>query len=81
MPDLASTLRILQPAPNIIAFYDGRVPGVRACSDKPNWLDDGAYELGVCTYAIVSGSEALLRHPRFPGACAQDPGHPDGLWR
>ncbi len=60
MPDLASTLRILQPAPNIIAFYDGRVPGVRACSDKPNWLDDGAYELGVCTYAIVSGSEALV---------------------
>jgi glyoxylase-like metal-dependent hydrolase (beta-lactamase superfamily II) len=60
VPDLASTLRILQPAPNVIAFYDGRVPGARACSDKPNWLDDGAYELGVCTYTIVSRSEALV---------------------
>jgi glyoxylase-like metal-dependent hydrolase (beta-lactamase superfamily II) len=60
MPDLGSTLRILHPAPNVIAFYDGRIPGTRACSPEPNWLDDGAYELGVCTYAIVSGSEALV---------------------
>jgi glyoxylase-like metal-dependent hydrolase (beta-lactamase superfamily II) len=34
--------------------------GVRAYSDEPNWLDDGAYSLGVCTYAIVSGGEALV---------------------
>ncbi len=60
MPDLGSTLRILHPAPNVIAFYDGRIPGMRAYSSEPNWLDDGAYELGVCTYAIVSEGEALV---------------------
>jgi cyclase len=60
MSDLGSTLRIFQPAPHILAFYDGRVPGIRAYSPGPNWLDDGAYELGVCTYAVLSGSEALI---------------------
>jgi cyclase len=60
MPDLGSTLRIVRPAPNVVAFYDGRIPGMRAYSPEPNWLDDGAYELGVCTYAIVSGAEALV---------------------
>ena len=54
---LAETLRIFRPAPNIIAFYDGRVPGVRAYAAGPNWLDDGAYALGVCTYAILDGAE------------------------
>lgn len=57
---LGSTLRILRPHPNVYAFYDGRVEGVRAHSVEPNWLDDGAYALGVCVYAIVDGSEALL---------------------
>src|SRR4051794_12404177 len=60
MPPLASTLRIFQPAPNVVAFYDGRVPGTRAHSADPNWLDDGAFGLGVCTFAIVSGAEALI---------------------
>jgi hypothetical protein len=60
MPDLGSTLRILRPAPGILAFYDGRIDGVRAWSSKPNWLDDGAYVLGVCTYAVVSGADALV---------------------
>lgn len=57
---LAETLRIFRPAPNIIAFYDGRVPGVRAYAAGPNWLDDGAYALGVCTYAILDGADALV---------------------
>jgi cyclase len=60
MPDLGSTLRILCPAPGILAFYDGRIDGMRAWSPKPNWLDDGAYVLGVCTYAVVSGADALV---------------------
>jgi cyclase len=60
MPDLGSTLRILRPTPGILAFYDGRIDGARAWSVKPNWLDDGAYVLGVCTYAIVSGADALV---------------------
>src|SRR4051794_3061333 len=60
MPELGSTMCILHPAPGVLAFYDGRVGGVRAWSAEPNWLDDGAYVLGVCTYAIVSGAEALV---------------------
>lgn len=60
MTDPGSTLRLFHPAPNVLGFYDGRVPGVRAYSPEPNWLDDGAYELGVCTYALVSGAEALV---------------------
>lgn len=57
---LGSTLKVLRPHPNILAFYDGRIGGARAFAAGPNWLDDGAYALGVCVYAIVDGSEALL---------------------
>jgi glyoxylase-like metal-dependent hydrolase (beta-lactamase superfamily II) len=53
-------MRLLRPAPNVLGFYDGRVDGVRAWSDEPNWLDDGAYALGICTYAIVDGPQALV---------------------
>jgi len=71
-PSLGSTMRLVRPAPNVLGFYDGRVDGVRIWSDEPNWLDDGAYTLGICTYAIVDGSQALvydthisLPHARF----------------
>jgi cyclase len=59
-PQLGSTMRVLRPYPNVLAFYDGRIEGVRAYSEKRNWLDDGAYVLGICTYAILEGSEALV---------------------
>ncbi|RUU55996.1 MBL fold metallo-hydrolase [Mesorhizobium sp. M2C.T.Ca.TU.002.02.1.1] len=69
---LGSTMRLVRPAPNVLGFYDGRVDGVRIWSDEPNWLDDGAYTLGICTYAILDGSQALvydthisLPHARF----------------
>ncbi|UGX84711.1 MBL fold metallo-hydrolase [Phyllobacterium meliloti] len=60
MPPLGSTMRVHQPYEGVYAFYDGRLDGVRAYSAEPNWLDDGAYALGVCSYAIVSGEEALV---------------------
>ena len=59
-PPLGATMRVLEPAPGVLGFYDGRIPGLRVYSDEPNWLDDGAYELGICTYAIVDGTEALV---------------------
>jgi glyoxylase-like metal-dependent hydrolase (beta-lactamase superfamily II) len=69
---LGSTMRLVRPAPNVLGFYDGRIEGVRAWSDEPNWLDDGAYSLCICTYAIVDGPQALvydthisLAHARF----------------
>ncbi|MFN3364463.1 MAG: MBL fold metallo-hydrolase [Allorhizobium sp.] len=57
---LAETMRIHEPYPGLYAYYDGRILGKRLHSDKPNWLDDGAYSLGVASYAIVSGREALV---------------------
>jgi cyclase len=52
-------LRVLEPAPGILAFYDGRVEGYRF-DPKPNWVDDGALGLGVASYAILGGDEALV---------------------
>lgn len=57
---MGSTLRVLRPAPNVLAFYDGRVADTRLWSEEPNWLDDGAYALGIASYAIVEGAEALV---------------------
>lgn len=65
------TLRILQPAPNIVAFYDGRIDGVRLHSTKPNWLDDGAYSLGFASYAILHQDEALVYDTSISIAHAQ----------
>lgn len=55
-----ATLRVLRPAPHLIGFYDGRIDGQRLHSPRPNWLDDGAFALGVCSYAIIDGAEALV---------------------
>jgi cyclase len=55
-----ATLRIFEPGPKgVYAYYDGRVGG-RLVSEEKNTIDDGAFVLGVATYAIVSGSEALF---------------------
>src|SRR5262245_1969976 len=51
-------MRLLAPATGILAFYDGR-EGKREL-DQPNWLDDGALMLGIASYAIVDGGEALV---------------------
>lgn len=60
MPLSTATLRILQPAPGVFAYYDGRIAGRRLYKQAPNWVDDGAYGLGVAAYAIVDGGEALV---------------------
>jgi glyoxylase-like metal-dependent hydrolase (beta-lactamase superfamily II) len=43
----------------VFAFFDGRVEGYRF-DERPNWVDEGALSLGVASYAIVSGTEALV---------------------
>jgi glyoxylase-like metal-dependent hydrolase (beta-lactamase superfamily II) len=43
----------------VFAFYDGRVPGYRFAAG-PNWVDEGALGLGIASYAIVAGEEALV---------------------
>ena len=73
-------LRVLRPAPGVYAFYDGRVDGYRF-DPRPNWVDDGALSLGIASYAIVSGSAALvydthvsLEHARRIRALLEDEG-------
>ena len=51
-------LRVLHPHRNILAFYDGRVEGYRFLPED-NWVDDGALSLGIASYVIISGKEAL----------------------
>ena len=52
-------MRVFRPAPKVLAFYDGRVAGYRFSPD-PNWVDQGAIELGIASYAIVDGADALV---------------------
>lgn len=51
-------LRILRPAPGVLAFYEGRDGNRHA--EGPNWVDDGAISLGIASYALVDGAEALV---------------------
>ncbi|MGB2852050.1 MAG: MBL fold metallo-hydrolase, partial [Solirubrobacterales bacterium] len=46
-------------AEHVVAFYDGRVEGYRF-AEGSNWVDDGALSLGICSYAIVDGEQALI---------------------
>jgi cyclase len=63
-------LRIFQPRPFLYAYYDGRVPGYRFAEGE-NWVDDGALELGVASYAIVHGDEAVVYDTHISMAHAQ----------
>ena len=50
---------ILRPADGVLAFYDGRVEGDRF-GPGPNWVDEGAISLGIASYAILDGADALV---------------------
>ncbi len=52
-------LRVLRPAPGVLAFYEGREPGHRF-APGPNWVDDGALSLGIASYALVAGDQAIV---------------------
>lgn len=52
-------MQVLHPHPHIFAYYDGRVSGYRF-SAEDNWVDNGALGLGIASYAIVDGEEALV---------------------
>jgi cyclase len=52
-------LRVLTPHEKIFAFYDGRVEGYRFMPEE-NWVDNGALSLGIASYTIVDGDEALV---------------------
>ncbi|GLS87234.1 MBL fold metallo-hydrolase [Cypionkella aquatica] len=56
---MLSQLRVLEPHPGILAFYDGRVAGHRFAAE-PNWVDDGALSLGIASYALIAGGQAIV---------------------
>lgn len=57
--ELTKHLRVMEPAAGILAFYDGRVAGHRF-APHDNWVDDGALSLGIASYAVIGGDEALV---------------------
>lgn len=54
----APEIRVLEPAAGVLAFYAGR-DGSRFASE-PNWVDEGAIGLGIASYALLVGGEALV---------------------
>jgi cyclase len=57
MSDLPA-LRVFEPSPGVLAFYAGRDGGRFAPED--NWVDAGALGLGIASYALLAGEEALV---------------------
>jgi cyclase len=53
------TMHVLHLGDNLLGFYEGRTPGI---GDDPtaSWVEDGALSLGICSYAIVDGSDAIV---------------------
>jgi cyclase len=62
--------RVIDAHPNILAFYDGRVEG-HSFMPEANWVDDGALSLGIASYAVISGKEALVYDTHVSKAHAQ----------
>src|ERR1700744_4682955 len=54
-------IRVLEPAPGVLAFYAGRDGSKFA--DGPNWVDAGAIGLGIASYALLAGTDALVYDP------------------
>jgi len=65
-------MRVLEPASGVLAFYDGRVEGVRLHSPEPNWVDDGGFTLGIASFAILDGTDALVYDTHLSNAHARE---------
>ena len=52
-------MRILSLNEHLFGFYDGRTPQ-RGRQVESSWVEDGALSLGICSYALVDGAEALV---------------------
>jgi glyoxylase-like metal-dependent hydrolase (beta-lactamase superfamily II) len=57
MSDLPA-IRVFEPSPGVLAFYGGRDGNRFATED--NWVDAGALALGIASYALLAGEEALV---------------------
>jgi glyoxylase-like metal-dependent hydrolase (beta-lactamase superfamily II) len=54
----APGIRVLEPAPGVLAFYAGRDGS--SFAGAPNWVDEGALSLGIASYALIAGDEAIV---------------------
>ncbi|MBS1879077.1 MAG: MBL fold metallo-hydrolase [Actinobacteria bacterium] len=54
----APVIRVLEPAAGVLAFYAGR-DGSRFAAEA-NWVDEGAIGLGIASYALLVGAEAIV---------------------
>ncbi len=52
-------LRISQPYKGLFAYYDGRVAGYRF-DPRPNWVDEGGLSLGIASFTLVEGAQAIV---------------------
>ena len=52
-------MHVLRLGDNLLGFYEGRTPGI---GDDPagGWVEDGALSLGICSYALIDGAEAIV---------------------
>ena len=55
----STAVRILPLNEHLIGFYDGRTPQ-RGQQVESSWVEDGALSLGICSYALIDGAEALV---------------------
>jgi len=56
---ITSDLRIIRLSEHLLGFYDGRGPAT-VSAPIDNWVDDGALSLGICSYAILDGIDAIV---------------------
>ena len=52
-------LRVLQLGNNLLGFYAGRASGTSGEPVK-GWVEEGALSLGICSYALVDGVDAIV---------------------
>jgi cyclase len=55
----SSTIQVRALNDHLIYFFDGRRPGERYAKEW-NWFDDSAMKLGIGTYVIYQGGEAVV---------------------
>jgi glyoxylase-like metal-dependent hydrolase (beta-lactamase superfamily II) len=58
-------MRVFKINDHLISFYDGRPVQSPRPSASDNWADFGAYDVGVATYVIYRGDQALV-YDTFP---------------
>jgi cyclase len=60
-----SDIRVVRLTDYLIAFYDGRPRVPPQSGEKRNWIEYGSMDLGIATYAIHRGNQALI-YDSFP---------------